>query len=141
MRISREISWHQHYRQYSFLWCWFISVLENHCRWYWEMCRMNKIKFGGSTCFAQIISLTKQNLNLNKFKIKVYNSAEVLCQGPHNVVVVFADVVVLVVAFIDVVVVVVTFADVVVVVVFAFGVRRSGNVFARKRGVSQVLVE
>ena len=33
------------------------------------------------------------------------------------------------------------FADVVVVVVvFAFGVNRSGNVFARQRGASQVLV-
>ena len=29
----------------------------------------------------------------------------------------------------------------VVVVVFAFGVRRSGNVFARQRGASQVLVK
>ena len=102
------------------------------------MCRMDKIKFGGRTCSSQIISLTKQKQNPNNFKIKVYYSAELLCQGTHNVVVVvvvvFADVVV-------VVVVVVAFADVVVVVVFAFGVRRSGNIFARQRGASQVLVE
>ena len=39
------------------------------------------------------------------------------------------------------VIVVVVFADVVVVVIFAFGVRRNGNVFARQRGASQVLVE
>ena len=67
-------------------------------------------------CSSQIISLTKQKQNLNNFQIKVYYSAELLCQGTHNVVVV-------------------------VVVVFAFGVRRSGNVFGRQRGASQVLVE
>ena len=96
------------------------------------MCRMYKIKFGSSTCSLQIISLTKQNLN--NFKIKVYYSAELSCQGTHNVVVVFASLVV----FPDVVVVVVAFANVVVVVVvvLAFGVRRSGNVFARQRGTS-----
>ena len=38
---------------------------------------------------------TKQNLN--NFKIKVYYSAELLCQGTHNVVVVFANVVVVIV--------------------------------------------
>ena len=103
----------------------------------------------------KIISLTKQKQDLNNFKIKVYYSAGILCQGTHNVVVVvvFANVVVVVVAFADavvvvafadVVVVVVAFADavvVVVVVVFAFSVRRNGNVFARHRGDSQVLVE
>ena len=97
---------------------------------------MYKIKFGGSTCSSQGISQTKQKQNLNNFKIKVYYSAEILCQGTHNVViVVFANAVV-------VIVVVVVFADVVVVVVvvFTFGVR-SGNVFARQRGVSKVLVE
>ena len=56
------------------------------------------------------------------------------------VVVAFTDVVVVVVvAFTDVVVVVVAFTD--VVVVFAFGVKRSGNVFARQRGASQVSVK
>ena len=91
---------------------------------------MYKIKFGGSTCSSQIIFLTKQKQNLNNFKIKVYYSAGILYQGTHNVVVVSANVVV-----------VVAFDDVVVVVVFAFDVRRSGNVFARQRGASQVLVE
>ena len=106
------------------------------CRGYCEMCRMYKIKFGGSTCSLQVISLTKEKQNLNNFKIKVYYSARILCQGTHNVVViVFANVVVVV--FSDVVVVVV----VDVVVVFAFGLRRSGNVFARQRGATQVLVE
>ena len=96
------------------------------------MCRKYKIRFGGSTCSSQIISQTKQKQNLNNFKIKVYHSAGILCQGTHNVVVVvvvvvvFADVVVVVVAFTDVVVVIV-----VVVVIFAFGVRRSGNIFPR----------
>ena len=112
------------------------------------MCRKYKIKFGGSTCSTQIISLTKQNQNLNNFKIKVYYSAGTLCQGTHNVVVVvFANVVVVVVVFAGVIVV--AFADVVVVlvvvaaavVVFAFGVKRSGNVFARQRHASQVLVK
>ena len=84
------------------------------------MCRKYKIKFGGSTCSSQIISLRKQKQNLNNFKIKVYYSAGILCQGNHNVVVV-------------------AFANV-DVVVFAFGVRRSGNVFARQHGASQVLV-
>ena len=77
------------------------------------MCRKYKIKFGGSTCSSQVISLTKQKQNLNNFKIKVYYSAGILYQGTHNVV---------------------------VVVVFAFGVRSNGNVFARQRGASQVLV-
>ena len=76
------------------------------------MCRKYKIKFGGSTCSSQVISLTKQNQNLNNFKIKVYYSAGILYQGTHNI-----------------------------VVVFALGVRRNGNVFARQRGASQVLVE
>ena len=84
---------------------------------------MYKIKFRGSTCSSQIISLTKQNQNLNNFEIKVYYSAGILYEGTHNVVVV------------------VVFANVVVVVVFVFGVRRSRNVFARQRGASQVLVE
>ena len=86
-------------------------------------------------CSSQIISLTKQKQNLNYFNIKLYYSAGILCQGTHNVVVVvvYANVVV---------VVVVVFADVVVVVVvFAFGVRRNGNVFAKQRGASQVLME
>ena len=78
------------------------------------MCRKYKIKFGGSRCSSQIISLTKQKQNLNNFKIKVYYLAGILYQGTHNVVVV--------VVFTNVVV---------VVVVFAFGVRRNGNVFAR----------
>ena len=99
------------------------------------MCRMYKIKFGGSMCSLQIIFLTKQKQNLNNFKIKVYYSAELLCQGTHNAVVVFANVIV-VFAY----VVVVAFAYV-VVVIFTFGVKRSGNVFARQRGASQVLVE
>ena len=85
---------------------------------------MYKIKFRGSTCSSQIISLTKQNQNLNNFEIKVYYSAGILYEGTHNVVVV-----------------VVVFANVVVVVVFVFGVRRIRNVFARQRGASQVLVE
>ena len=93
------------------------------------MCQKYKIKFGGSTCSSQIISLTKQKQNLNNFKIKVYYSAGILCQGTHNVVDVFADVVFILVAF----------ANVVIVVVFAFGVR-SVNVFARQRGASKVLV-
>ena len=99
------------------------------------MCRMYKIKFGGSTCSSQIISLTKQKQNLNNFIIKVYYSAGILFQGTHNVVIV--------VVIVSANVVVVAFADmiVVVVVVFAFGVRRSGNVFARQPGASQVLVE
>ena len=99
------------------------------CRGYFEMCRKYKIKFGGSMYFSQIIFLTKQNQNLNNFRIKVYYSAGILWQGTHNVVVViFANVVVVV------------FADV-VVVAFAFGVRRNGNIFARQRGASQVLVK
>ena len=57
-----------------------------------------------------------------------------MCQGTHNDVVVFTGMVV-VIAFADVVVVVVAFADMVVVVLFAFGVKRSGNVFVRQRGV------
>ena len=121
------------------LWSIFLSSSLVHCknaseyRGYCEMCRKYKIKFWDSTCSSQIISLTKQKQNLNNFKIKVYYSAELLCQGTHNVVVVFANVVVVVVAFADMVVV--------VVLVFAFGVRRSRNVFARPRGASQVLVE
>ena len=95
------------------------------------MCQKYKIKFGGSTCSTQIISLTKQNQNLNNFKIKVYYSAGILCQGTHNIVVVFANVVVVVFADVVVVVVVVAFADVVVVVVFSFGERRTGSVFPR----------
>ena len=75
------------------------------------MCRKYKIKFGGSTCSLHVISLTKQKQNLNNFKIKVYYSAGILYQITHNV-----------------------------VVVFAFGVRRNGNVFPRQRGASQVLV-
>ena len=76
------------------------------------MCRKYKIKFGGSTCSSQLISLTKQKQNLNNFKIKVYYSAGILYQRTRNVVV----------------------GD------FAFGVSRNGNVFARQRGVSRVLV-
>ena len=75
------------------------------------MCRKDKINFGGSTCSTQVISLIKQKQNLNNFKIKVYYSAGILYQRTHNV-----------------------------VVVFAFGVSRNGNVFARQRGASQVLV-
>ena len=48
--------------------------------------------------------------------------AEGVCGGVVGVVVAFSGVVV------------------VVVVVFVFGVRRNGNVFARQRGASQVLV-
>ena len=96
------------------------------------MCRKYKIKFGGCTFSSQIISQTKQKQNMNNFKIKVYYSAGILCQGTHSVVVV--------VVFANLVVVI--FADVVAVfVVFTFSVRRSGNVFARQRGASQVLVE
>ena len=84
------------------------------------MCRKYQIKFGGSTCSSQIISLTKHKQNLNNFKIKVYYSVGILCQGTYNVVVV------------------VVFADVDVVVVV---VRRNGKVFARQRGASHVLVE
>ena len=51
------------------------------------MYRKYKIKFGGSTCSSQVISLTKQKQNLNNFKIKVYYSAGILYQGTHNVVV------------------------------------------------------
>ena len=40
------------------------------------------------TCSSQIISLTKQNQNLNNFKIKVYYSDGIICKGTHNVVVV-----------------------------------------------------
>ncbi len=76
------------------------------------MCRKNKIKFGGSTCSSQVISLTKQKQNLNNFKITIYYSAGILYQRTPNV----------------------------VVVVFAFGVSRNGNVFARQLGASQVLV-
>ena len=94
------------------------------------MCQKYKIKFGGHMCSSQIISLTKQKQNLNNFKIKVYYSAGILCQGIHNL---------LVVVFVNGVVVV-AFTDV-VVSVFAFDVRRSGNVFARQHGASQVLVE
>ena len=79
------------------------------------MCHKYKIKFGGSTCSSQVISLTKQKQNLNNYKIKVYYSAGILYQRSHNVVVV-------------------------VVVDFAFGVSGNGNVFARQRGVSCVLV-
>ena len=75
------------------------------------MCRKYKIKFGGSTCSSQVISLTKQNQNVNNFKIKVYYSAGILYRRTHNV-----------------------------VVVFAFGGSRNGNVFARQHGASQVLV-
>ena len=67
-------------------------------------------------CSSQVISLTKQKQNLNNFKIKVYYSAGILYQRTHNVVVVVVD------------------DD------FAFGVSRNGNVFARQRGASQVLV-
>ena len=77
------------------------------------MCQKYKIKFGGSMCSLQVISLTKQKQNLNNFKIKVYYSAGILYQRTHNVV---------------------------VVVVFTFGVSRNGNVFARQRGTSLVLV-
>ena len=79
------------------------------------MCRKYKIKFGGSTCSSQVISLTKQKQNLNNFKIKVYYSAGILYQRTHNVVVV-------------------------VVVDFTVCVSGNGNVFARQRGVSRVLV-
>ena len=78
------------------------------------MCHKYKIKFGGNTCSSQVISLTKQKQNLNNFKIKVYYSAGILYQRTHNVVVVVVD--------------------------FAFGVSGNGNVFARQRGVSRVLV-
>ena len=77
------------------------------------MCHWYKMKFVDSTCSSQVISLTKQKQNLNNFKIKVYYSAGISYQGTHNVV---------------------------VVVDFAFGVSRNGNVFARQRGVSCVLV-
>ena len=77
------------------------------------MCRWYEIKSVGSTCSSQVISLTKQKQNLNNFKIKVYYWAGILYQRTHNVV---------------------------VVVAFAFGVSRNGNVFARQRGVSRVLV-
>ena len=78
------------------------------------MCRWYEIKFVGSTCFSQVISLTKQKQNLNNFKIKVYYSAGILYQKKtHNVVDVIA---------------------------FAFSVSRKVNVFARQRGVSRVLV-
>ena len=82
---------------------------------YCEMCHKYKIKFGGSTCSSQVISLTKQKQNLNNYKIMVYYSAGILYQRTHNVVVV-------------------------VVVDFAFGVSGNGNVFARQRGVSRDLV-
>ena len=75
------------------------------------MCRKYKINFGGNTCYSQVISQTKQKQNLNNFKIKIYYSTGILYQRTHNV-----------------------------VVVFAFGVSRNGNVFARQRGASQVLV-
>ena len=81
------------------------------------MCRWYEIKFVGSTCSSQVISLTKQKQNLNNFKIKVYYGAGILYQRTHNVVVV-----------------------VVVVAAFAFGVSRNVNVFARQCGVSRVLV-
>ena len=80
------------------------------------MCHKYKIKFGGSMCSSQVISLTKQKQNLNHYKIKVYYSAGISYQRTHNVVVV------------------------VVVVDFAFGVNGNGNVFARQHGVSRVLV-
>ena len=92
----------------------YLTVFKLFCWGYCKMCWKYEIKFGGSTCSWQVISLTKQKQNLNNFKIKVYYSAGILYQGTHNVVV--------------------------VVVVFAFGVRRNGNVFARQRGASQVLV-
>ena len=112
----------------SSLWMHLCSCI---CQEYCEICRKDKMKFGGSTCSSQIISLTQQKPNLNNFKIMVYYTAGILCQGTHNVVVVVSANVVLVVS-----------ADVVLlVVVFAFGVRRSGNVFAWQRGASQVLVE
>ena len=81
-------------------------------RGYCEMCRKYKIKFGGSKCSSQVISLTKQKQNRNNFKIKVYYIAGILYQTTHNV----------------------------VVVDFAFGLSRNWNVFARQRGVSHVLV-
>ena len=83
---------------------------------YCEMCHKYKIKFGGSTCSSQVISLTKQKQNLNNYKIKVYYSAGILYERTHNVVVV------------------------VVVVDFAFDVSGNGDVFARQRGISRVLV-
>ena len=99
-------------------------VYKKNCQGYCKTCRKYKIKFGGSMCSSQVISQTKQKQNLNNFKIKVYYSAGILCPGTHNVVaVVFANVVV------------------VVVVVFAFGVKISGNVFARQPGTSWVLVK
>ena len=76
------------------------------------MCRWYEIKFVGSTCSSQVISLTKQKQNLNNFIIKVYYSAGILYQRTHSV----------------------------VVVAFAFGVSGNVNVFARQRGVSRVLV-
>ena len=76
------------------------------------MCRWYEIKFVGSTCTSQVISLTKQKQNLNNFKIKVYYSAGILYQRTRNV----------------------------VVVAFAFGVSRNINVYARQRGVSRVWV-
>ena len=76
------------------------------------MCRWYEIKFVCGTCSSQVISLTKQKQNLNNFKIKVYYSVGILYQRTHNI----------------------------VVVDFAFGVSRNGNVFARQRGVSRVLV-
>ena len=78
------------------------------------MCHKYKIKFEGSTCSSQVISLTKQKQNLNNYKIKVYYSAGILYQRTHNVVVVVVD--------------------------FAFGVSGNGNVFDRQRGISRVLV-
>ena len=42
------------------------------CRGYCEMCRKYKIKFVGSTCSSQVISLKKQKQNLNNLEIKVY---------------------------------------------------------------------
>ena len=71
-----------------------------------EMCYKYKIKFGGSTCSSQVISLTKQKQNLNNYEIKVYYSAGILYQRTHNVV---------------------------VVVDYAFGVSGNGNVFATQR--------
>ena len=63
------------------------------CRGYCEMCRMYKTKFWGSMCSSQKISQTKQNQNLNNFKIKVYYSDGIICKGTHNVIVVVVVVV------------------------------------------------
>ena len=58
----------------------YILCDDRDCRVYCEICRKYKMKFGGSTCFSQIISLTKQKQNLNINHCRLFNAKSIFMQ-------------------------------------------------------------